>query len=342
MQNAQVEQPTLREELATALKQAEQTQQEEAIEEQEQQEPADLQETEEEVEDDGGELEEVEEDSEDTAEEIAEKEFPLIPNNWSEEEKEAFQALLDSDDDDKRMAAEIMLERYNSFKKTFFDKTHQYAKDTKEYKEINKVFEPVQQMMEQNNVDKASYIKNMMAWEYNLSKDPVNTVKAIMQKFNVRPEQIVPKEQDDFDFDDDGLTAERNNANNNYVSKQELEELRTAIANQPILAQIAQFANATDSSGKLLHPRFEEVKPIMGQIIQSKKATTLDDAYRKAIRVIDDEKPQQDEPAIDIEKIKQKVKRAKKASKGVKTGGGKPDIAKMSIRDELIARLKQS
>ena len=286
------------------------------------------------------EAEESQEDEQDEVEDITEKEFPLVPNNWSKEEKEAFQKLIDSDDEDKRMAAEIMLERYNSFKKTFFDKTQEYSKNTKELKSINDVFAPVQQMMQANNVDKASYIKNMMQWESILARDPVNGVKAVMAKFNVKPSQIAPKD-DEFDLDDDDLTEPSNNVNNNYASKQELQEIRTAIANQPLMTQIAQFANATDSTGKSLHPRFEEVKPIMGQIIQSKKAATLEDAYRKAIKVIDDEEPQQ-ESAVDIDKIRQKVKRAKKASKGIKTSGSKADVSQMSIRDELIAKLSNT
>lgn len=334
---------TLRDELVNALQQAE-TPKEEPQEQEEAEIDEGSSDAEEETEKESAEQEAEgaeEGDEDDEAEAKAEEEFPLIPNNWSQEEKDAFQGLLDSDDPDKRMAAEIMLERYNSFKKTFFEKTQQYAKETKEYKEINSVFEPVQQLMQTNGVNKADYIKNMMQWESMLARDPVNGVKAVMAKFGVKPEQIVPRKKDDFDFEDDDLTEDTNNVNNNYVSKQELEELRTAIANQPLLAQVAQFANATDSSGKLLHPRFEEVKPIMGQIIQTKKAATLEEAYRKAVKIFDDEQPSDNEPAVNIDKIRQKVKQARKAQKGVKTGSGKPDLSRMSIKEELMARMNQ-
>jgi hypothetical protein len=275
---------------------------------------------------------------EETPEQVAEKEFPLIPNNWSEDEKQAFQTLLDSDNEDMRAAAEIFIERHNSMKKTFFKKTEELANVKKELKPIVDVFAPFEQHMKNNGVDKQTYITNMITWEMSLQKDPVNTVKKIMQTFNVRPEQIAPR--DDFDLDD-GLTDSHESAKVTKL-EQELNLLRTQIANQPVLAQVRQFEEATDAQGKLLHPHFAEVKPIMGQLIQQGKAATLQDAYKKAIKVLDlQEEQATDEPdnAVDLDKIRQKLVKAKKASKGVTTKGSKTDFTSMSIKDELRARL---
>jgi hypothetical protein len=280
------------------------------------------------------EAEEVEEESsEDKAEKEAEKEFPLIPNNWSDEEKAAFQTLLDSDNEELKTAAEIFIERHNSMKKTFFKKTEELANVKKELKPIVDVFAPFEQHMKNNGVDKATYIKNMVTWEMSLQQDPVNTVKRIMDKFGVKPEQIAPR--DEFDLTD--------GVDDDTVSKlkQELQLLKTQIANQPVLAQVRQFEEATDAQGKLLHPHFAEVKPIMGQLIQQGKAATLEDAYKKAIKTLDlSEATVTDEPenAVDLDKIRQKLVKAKKASKGVTTKGSKSDFTSMSIKDELRAR----
>ena len=277
-------------------------------------------------------------------EEAAEKEFPLIPNNWSDDEKKAFQDLLDSDEEGTRVGAEIMLERYNSFKKTFFEKTEQYAKDTKELKPIVELFQPFESTMTANGVDKSTYIKNMITWEMSLQKDPVNTVKSIMQKFGIRPEQISPK-RDEYEFDDDLTTEEPDAKMSSRLDKIESENntLRTQLANQPVLAQLRQFEEATDAKGKVLHPHFAEVRPIMGQLIQQGKVTTLQEAYTKAIKVLDldvEVKSDDTDNAVDLDKIRQKVKKAKKASKGVTTKGGKADLTSMSLKDELRAHFK--
>lgn len=286
--------------------------------------------------------EKPEQETEEAPEEAAEKEFPLIPNNWSKEEKETFQALLDSDDENVRAAADIFIERHNSMKKTFFKKTEELAEAKKELKPITDVFAPFEQHMKNNGVDKATYIKNMVTWEMSLQQDPVNTVKKIMNQFGVKPEQIAPRQKDEFSLDDDDLTYNDSNDKVKNLEK-EILLLRTQIANQPVLAQVRQFEEATDATGKLLHPHFAEVKPIMGQLIQQGKAKTLEDAYKKAIKALDlgeDEPHDEPENAVDLDKIRQKLVKAKKASKGVTTKGSKQDFTSMSIKDELMARLK--
>ena len=282
--------------------------------------------------------------SEEEAEAKTEEDFPLIPNNWSEQEKEAFQDLLDSDDEDKRVAAEILLERYNSFKKTYFKKTEELASQSKEMKPIIDLFQPFEATMTTNGVDKATYIKNMITWEMSLQRDPVNTLKQIAQKFNVPLENLSPqRKRDEYDFDEEDLTESLPNGKVNEL-EQEIAQLRTQIANQPIEAQIRQFEVATDAEGKLLHPHFAEVKPIMGQLIQQSGNTlTLENAYKKAIKVLDvnvEAESDDTETAIDLDKIRQKVKKAKKASKGVTTKGGKTDFTSMTLKDELKARMK--
>jgi hypothetical protein len=281
--------------------------------------------------------EEVEE--KDEIEEITEKEFPLIPKDWSAEEKESFEALLASDDPEKRMAAEILIERYNLLKKGFYNKTMEYSQKTREVKELDNVFKPYEQQMIQAGTSKTQYIQNMIQWEQMLHKDPVNGVLKVMEVFGVRPEQITPR--DEFTFEEKDFTMNENYANNEMTQvKTELQNLKAYIANQPIQAQIQAFETATTPEGKLMHPRFKEVAPLMGTLIQQSGNTLpLDKAYQKAIRVLDDQDETPSSPAVDIEKLRQKVAQAKKASKSVTTKGGRPDFSKMTLQQELAARL---
>lgn len=285
--------------------------------------------------------EEQDSSEEQEAEETTEDEFPLIPNEMSDAEKEAFQALLDSDDPEKRVAAEILIERYNSLKKGFYKKTEDYSKATKELKDIQQVFAPFEQQFKSSGITKAQYLQNMVQWEQALHTQPVDAVKQIMQTFGVKPEQLgVSSEKVDYDedfaYDEDNKLAQRIDA----LEKRN-QQLESLVANQPVQAQLESFKNATDPQGNLKHPHFEEVKQFMGTLIQSGKAQTLEDAYSKAIRVIVDESSEPKD-VVDVDSIRLKVAKSKRAAKSVKTAGSRPDFSKMTVEQELAARLKMS
>lgn len=276
--------------------------------------------------------EEVVEEEIDEIEQEVEKEFPLIPKEMSKDEQEAFRALLESGEEDKRIAAEIFIERYNNLKKGFYNKTQKYAEDTREFKEINKALESRKHLMEQSGISSAQYLENLIGWETKFAQDPVQAIKEVIQQRNIDINDIIPDSSNDFDFEIDSESKDIK------TLKQEVQNLRNQLANQPVEQQIRQFAQATDSEGKLKHPHFEEVKTIMGSLISSGKAQDLEDAYQRATRTLQiDEEPT---PEVDLDKIREKVAKAKKATKGLKTSGNRPDFTKMSLQDELKARAK--
>lgn len=317
---------SMQEELTQALMDAEKQQPEEVTEESEE---GTLEEvTEEEV---------VEEDSEDEIEKQVEEELPLIPKDWSKDEKEVFEALLNSDDEDKRVAAEVLIERYNSLKKGFYNKTMEYSQKTKEFDEIDKVFQPFKQVMEANNMPKAQYIQNMVQWEQALHNKPVEAVKLIMQNFGVKPQDIVPRDNYYDEYEDDYEPQESKKI---ASLEAELKNLRNQMTNQPILEQIRQFASATDSEGKLLHPRFEEVKEIMGTLMHKDKSLDLNSAYKKATRLFEEDQPDNQSP-VNLDEIRKRVAKSKKAQKSVKTAASRQDTSNMSIKDELLAQFNK-
>ena len=291
-----------------------------------------------------GQEEEVAETNEEVTEEAVEEEedeFPLIPKDMSKEEQEHFKALLESDNEELRVGAEIFLERYNNLKKGFYDKSQKFAEATKELKDINSVFEPFKQVMAQGGVSKAQYLQNMIQWEQALHQDPVNTVKKIMAQFNVDAKKLgftqdYDEYNDDFTDDEDNVILKKLEA-----LEARNKKLESQIANQPVLTQIENFKNATTAEGKLQHPLFDEVAPLMGSIIQSGKATTLEQAYSMAIKLTDNNAPEQT-PSVDLDRIRQKVAKARKAGKGVKTSGARKDFSQMTLKEELQARLNSN
>lgn len=274
------------------------------------------------------------EDEEKKIADTVESEFPLIPKDWSQEEKDVFQSLLDSEDEDKALAAQVFIERYNLIKKGFYKKTREYSESLKEVQPINEVFKPYEETMKKTGVTKAQYIQNMMQWDNVLHKDPVSGVKQIMAAFNLKPEQFLSQ---DVNWD---LTEEPSYGNNKVAELEaQVKFLQNQLAALPIETQIRQFAEATDSEGKLKHPYFKEVQSTMGGIMASNPKLTLEQAYAKAVKTLDLE-ASQDTPdqAVSLDRIREKVAKAKKAAKGVRTSNGGLDFSQMSLADELKAR----
>jgi hypothetical protein len=241
--------------------------------------------------------------------------------------------LIDSDDPDKALAAEILVERYNLLKKGFYKTTRDNAEAKKFADAITQVFAPYKEALARTGITEPQYIHELIQWDSVVTKNPVDGIKKLMQKFNVSPDQLgVDNWNDDFtnasDYDINEVTA----------LKKELNELKSQVANAPVVTQIRQFEEATDSEGKLLHPHFNQVKPIMGSLIQSNPNLSLDAAYNKAVKTLDLEESDSPETTVDVNKLREKVAKARKAQRSVKSTNGKLDPAQMSLAEELTAR----
>lgn len=267
-----------------------------------------------------------------TKDEVAEKveqEFPLIPKDWSEEEKAHFQGLIDSDDEDVAAAAGVLIERYNLLKKGFYKTTRESA----EAKKLVDVLAPVKEALQRNNIPEAQYVQNLMTWDKAITENPAKGIKQLIAQYGVKAEDL------GFDSWNEDFTNDSQYDNVEISSlKQELQNLKAQLANAPVETQIKQFEQATDAEGKLAHPHFKEVRSIMGGILQSNPTFTLKQAYDKAVKTLDLEEIQEPEDAINLDKIREKVAKARKAGRSVKPATGKVDLSQMSLVEELAAR----
>jgi hypothetical protein len=277
------------------------------------------------------EAEEVEETAEKPEVDEVEKEFPLVPKDWSAEEKQIFEDALNSEDEKTRLAAELFIERYNNFKKGFTKKSQEFSSKTKELTEINKIFEPFEGNLKANGITKTQYINDLIREAVGLNQNPAGKIKEWVKMYNLKPEQLGFDEYSYLQDDEKSDTSELQQL------KAEINSLRNQLHSAPVENQVRQFAEAKDEQGKPLHPHFNEVRGIMGNLISKNPDLTLDQAYKKAVKTIDIDLEQEPE-AINLDRIREKVAKAKKASKGVKTNGGKIDFSEMSLTDELKAR----
>ncbi len=110
------------------------------------------------------------------------------------------------------------------------------------------------------------------------------------------------------------------------------------------MAEIEAFENAMTPAGQLLHPYFQEVRHIMGTLMEQGHAQTLDEAYEMGCRsVIGTAQPQN--ATRQLSENRRKVEEAKRAAATKVTGAGgvgKPDPTKRSLEEELAAQLSGS
>ena len=106
---------------------------------------------------------------------------------------------------------------------------------------------------------------------------------------------------------------------------QQYQQQHQSLTQQQLSSQIEGFASATDANGQALYPHFDVVRPAMGQLLAEGKASSLEDAYKLAVKPLEDRI--QAELTARQKAAQQKqaeaVARAKKASP-VRTSGMQP------------------
>lgn len=115
-----------------------------------------------------------------------------------------------------------------------------------------------------------------------------------------------------------------------------------------IAATIGEFQGRKTSDGKPQYPHFERVRESMGRLMDSGAATSLEQAYTKAVR-LDDELWQQDQKAKEAEQkaaaeaeAKRKAEEARKGSRSdPRSKSGSPGAAKLTLDDTINALLDQ-
>jgi len=274
------------------------------------------------------------EETEEAESDKADEEFPLIPKDMSAEEKEILENLMESENENERLAAEVLIARYESMKKAFYKKTQDIAEKRKSFEGIEEAFKPMKALLEANNMSNADFTKALINEYIQLNQNPADKMKNWVKQYNLKPSDLGFDDYDDFEYNDS--KSEEIRQSNPQMTE---EQIRNA-------TKIAQFAEATNTEGKLMHPHFDKVRSTMGVLVGKQPNLSLADAYKKAVAIeglqADKEQPKEDEYKVDIEAIRKRAKQAKKASKSVKTNSNKPDFSKMSITEELLARAGQN
>lgn len=283
----------------------------------------------------------AEEPAQEKEEEKNEEQFPLVPKDWSEEEKERFESALANPE--LKEAAAVFTERYDSLKKGFYKKADETATLKKDASAWGDVFDSdTKGSLEKRGVSEQQYTKQLLHVDRQLSKDPAGTIKRLMEGYKVTPEQL-------------GLASEQAE-DNFYDSENKINQLEKEIAamksqgqqaeaakierqEQSVRSQMRDFKFAIDDNGDTLYPLFEDVKTEMSILLDSGKATTLEEAYNKSPTVREKQLDAKAEANSkrDLEADRKKVKDARRASRTISTKSSAPTKInrRMTIEEHL-------
>ena len=256
------------------------------------------------------------EESEPIAESIAEPaEADAVspPEHWSDEDKSVFMEL------DER-GRDFALSREKHFSKGIEEKST-------ELKTYRDAFEPYKHLIPPG-VSEAQVIQQLLNAQALLQRDPVEGVKWIMQSYGVDEKQFAPTEtpvEDDVYVDPQVKALQERIEALTDKSEQDSRNAETARQNA-LLAEISRFQQAADDAGELLHPHFNAVYGVMAGLLQSGRATDMEEAYQKAVWSVPEYREQEVEQRAREyaeQQLAEKKTAAEKAAKASKTVEGK-------------------
>jgi len=206
------------------------------------------------------------ETAEPTDEESDEETEGLVaPEHWRSEDKEMFEGLDDS-------AKEFINRRYASMEKDYHQKTQGIASEKKYNDSVKAMLDPFREQMNLAGVDDMSAIQRLTAAQSFLMRDPKGAIQHLAKEYGV--------DLDEIDYEAEEVDPQIK------ALQDEVAQLKSGVQTRTVESvnnEIAQFKDAKDSSGAVLHPHFDDVYDDMVTLVKSGVASDLDGAYQKAI-----------------------------------------------------------
>ena len=260
------------------------------------------------------------------------------PAHWSAEHKATFDGLPTE-------GQAFLLERHR-------DMEADYTRRSQEVAATRRAFEPFQQTVAAAGTSVEAAVAKLADIHAGLVRDPEAEIRRLARENGVNLSPSERDEDDDYLFDDED---EREEGRRDSAADRErderlnrLESKQSADAAAASNARIAEFAEATDSSGDLIHPHFAQVQEQMIVLATGYRATgkpySLQSVYDEAVHLVPAVREQvtvnggkTPNPDAKEEKRK-KVERARNASRGARGTSRSPapkDEVPDNIRDHL-------
>lgn len=341
-----LEQPNLKDELATMFDNLADDEQEETKDEPEEPEEG------KEEEPDSGESPEPEEpveaaedteQEEDHPEEGEESELEIeahLPEDFKEVVKK-----LDPED------AQVILKTNKTSENRANAKFEQAAEARKFFDEVG--VERLKPVLSQVGIEPATYFNRLLTVEQAFRDQPSKTIAVMIQeakRMGVKDfaeiEAVLGANPSDEDaFDDPKYKGLQDKVSGLEAKVTQSEQLSARRQREELSTQIETFKNEKTKDGKLAHPHFDRVEDAMAGLFRSGQARSLQEAYDKAVRLDDElfnglltEKEKSVIKAREAER-KKSVQKSKAASRNVT--GKKPSSPEKNYPKDIRETLGQ-
>lgn len=206
---------------------------------------------------------------------------------WSPEQKEAFQKLPPE-------AQKVALDVVQQKDRFYGDKLNEWQRFGEATAPLVNVVKPHLQHIRTKTDNPSEYVKNVLDVDYRLQYAPYAEKVQLLGKL---AQSIgVPFAAPQTDAFADPLSPGGEAYPVIHDLRTELAQLKAQVAgyehqqsthqSQQVSSQIALFGEAKNADGSPKHPWFNEVKGVMGQLIASGQARTLEEAYAVAEKPI--------------------------------------------------------
>lgn len=215
------------------------------------------------------------------------------------------------------------------------------GKQKKEIGDIQRAVNPHLNRLQRAGITPNVAIQRSLAWDAHIQKNPAQGIRDMAKAYGVDLGAVQQETADENRYltpteralqaENQALTGkveqiEKGMAQWNQRQQQSAWSRRQANAQ----AMLDEFMNATDSSGNRLHPYIEHCAPMMSKLIDAGLAENLEDAYQKAAALTPEvaQAREKTRKAREAQAARDQVKKARKASSGIVSGGrtkgGKP------------------
>ena len=277
----------------------------------------------------------TEEQTEETEQEAKEEPSLEAPQHWSAEDKAVFSKL-------QKEGQEFLLRRHKDMEADYTRKTQEVA-ETKRFKDdFNQLFTPFRNTFAMHGLDDTGAVRYLLGYFQALQQDPVQTIQRLAQDYGVDFNQ---KQDENVDPSVKPLLEKIQHLETQIAQTTQAQQYQVSSS---LFEQVNSFRNAKDEKGNLKHPHFETVRKDMSVLVESGRATSLDQAYELAVRLNPEIYDKQKEQSIleqqkaaqqkELDEQKKKAAQAKKAATGIRSGSASVEkTGPRTLRDDLSA-----
>lgn len=258
------------------------------------------------------------------------------PPVWGSKYKEVFQRIAQTPE--QRANAEAWLEQWKETQGYVTKKEQEAAEYRKRFEPLHEVIRPYEGYWHQQGMDAVSGVRQLVSYAEQLARDPRAMIPQLAQMYGVDLSELVA-DQPYIDPQVAQLQAELQ-AMRGGLQQQQMQQQQQQY--HRLTEEVRAFETATDEQGNPRHPHFARVFDQMIGLARGGLASTIQDAYEKAVYLDKDLQTEISAQRAQSEAVTRaaEAKKALDASRTVRskapTAGSAPE---RTIREELAAQL---